>query len=55
MIALAVGKAALVGLYFMHLRFEVPTLGVIALTPMLICSFLLFMLFPDAAWRFISG
>jgi caa(3)-type oxidase subunit IV len=52
---LAVGKAALVGLYFMHLRFEVRTLGIIALTPMLLCAFLLFMLVPDSTWRVITG
>lgn len=51
LIALAVAKAVLVALYFMHLRFEVRTLGVIALTPMILCAFLLFMLVPDSAWR----
>jgi len=51
LVSLAIGKAALVALYFMHLRFEVRTLGVIALTPMILCAFLLFMLVPDSAWR----
>jgi cytochrome c oxidase subunit 4 len=55
LVSLAVGKAALVGLYFMHLRFEVRTLGIIALTPMLLCAFLLFMLVPDSTWRVITG
>ena len=31
----------------MHLRFERTTLGVIALTPMIICVFLILMLLPD--------
>ncbi len=47
LITLAVVKALLVALYFMHLRFEPTTLGVIALTPMLICVFLIIMLLPD--------
>jgi cytochrome c oxidase subunit 4 len=54
LVSLAIGKAALVALYFMHLRFEVRTLGVIALTPMILCAFLLFMLVPDSAWRFFG-
>jgi cytochrome c oxidase subunit 4 len=51
LVSLAVGKASLVALYFMHLKFEVRTLGIIALTPMILCAFFLFMLFPDSAMR----
>jgi len=40
-------KALLVAMYFMHLRFEPRTLGLIALTPLILCVFLLFMLVPD--------
>ena len=47
LIGIALTKAALVALYFMHLRFERGTLLVIAFTPMLICGFLVFMLMPD--------
>jgi cytochrome c oxidase subunit 4 len=47
LVGMAVTKAALVALYFMHLRFERVTLGVIALTPLIICVFLIFMLLPD--------
>lgn len=47
LIGMAVGKAVLVALYFMHLRFERLTLGLIAFTPMVICVFLVFMLVPD--------
>jgi cytochrome c oxidase subunit 4 len=47
LIAMALGKAALVAMYFMHLRFERLTLGVIAFTPLAICVFLVFMLTPD--------
>ena len=47
LVSLAVIKATLVALYFMHLRFEKRTLGMIALTPMVICVFLIFMLLPD--------
>ena len=47
LVGMALGKAALVGAYFMHLRFEKATLSMIAVTPLVICVFLLFMLFPD--------
>ena len=47
LVLLAVIKATLVALYFMHLRFEKKMLGAIALTPMAICVFLVFMLLPD--------
>lgn len=47
LVILAVAKASLVGLYFMHLRFERTTLSVIAMTPMAICVFLIVMLLPD--------
>jgi caa(3)-type oxidase subunit IV len=47
LIGMALTKAAMVALYFMHLKFERGTLLVIAFTPMLICGFLVFMLTPD--------
>ena len=46
LVGMALGKAALVAMYFMHLRFERVTLGVIAFTPLVICVFLVFMLIP---------
>lgn len=49
LVAMALGKAALVALFFMHLKFEKTTLGVIAVTPLLICVWLLFMLLPDTS------
>ena len=45
--ALALGKAALVALYFMHLKFEGRTLGWIAVTPLAIATLLIFLLLPD--------
>ena len=51
LVALAVGKALLVALYFMHLRFETRTLGAIVLTPFVICVFLVFMLMPDVGFE----
>ena len=45
--ALAVTKAALVAMYFMHLRFEAKTLGWIAVTPLAIATLLVFVLLPD--------
>ena len=47
LISMALGKASLVAMFFMHLRFERVTLGVIAFTPLVICVFLVFMLTPD--------
>jgi cytochrome c oxidase subunit 4 len=47
LVALAVSKAALVALYFMHLKFERVTLGWIALSPFILCLFLILMLLPD--------
>lgn len=47
LVGMALTKASLVALYFMHLKFETPTLLVIAFTPLLICGFLVFMLMPD--------
>jgi cytochrome c oxidase subunit 4 len=46
--ALAVGKAALVAMYFMHLKFETRTLSLIAVTPLVIATLLVFVILPDA-------
>ncbi len=46
--ALAVGKAILVAMYFMHLKFETRTLGLIALTPLAIATLLVFVIMPDS-------
>jgi len=45
--SLALGKAALVAMYFMHLRFETRTLGMIAVIPLMIATLLIFLLLPD--------
>ncbi len=47
LVIMALGKAGLVAMYFMHLRFEKKTMGAIVLTPLVLCIFLLLMLFPD--------
>lgn len=47
LVALALSKAGLVALYFMHLRFETRTLGYIALIPLVIGALLLAVLTPD--------
>jgi len=46
--AMALAKAALVASYFMHLRFEARTLGVIAVTPLAIATLLIFVILPDS-------
>jgi len=50
LVAMACAKAALVALYFMHLRFETRTLGYIALTPVLIGALLVLVLLPDSLY-----
>jgi cytochrome c oxidase subunit 4 len=47
LVGLALSKAALVAMYFMHLRFEKRTLALIAITPLLLCVLLVFALLPD--------
>jgi cytochrome c oxidase subunit 4 len=47
LVVLALAKACLVALFYMHLKFERPTLGIIALTPLIICAFLVVALLPD--------
>ena len=47
LVTLACYKALLVAMYFMHLKFERRTLGIIALTPFVLCVFLILMLLPD--------
>src|SRR3989442_2842936 len=43
----ALWKAALVAMYFMHLKLETRTLGLIAVTPLAIATLLVFVLLPD--------
>ncbi|MFI5342099.1 MAG: cytochrome C oxidase subunit IV family protein [Candidatus Methylomirabilales bacterium] len=47
LVGLALSKASLVAMYFMHLKFEIRTLGLIAVTPLLLCLLLVFALLPD--------
>ncbi len=47
LVGLALSKASLVALFFMHLKFERFALGLIALTPLFLCLFLILMLRPD--------
>jgi cytochrome c oxidase subunit 4 len=47
LVVLALAKAALVGMYFMHLKFEKRTLGIIAMTPLILCTLLILALLPD--------
>jgi cytochrome c oxidase subunit IV len=51
LVVLAFTKAALVALYFMHLKFERRTLLLVAVTPVILCVFLMFMLIPDRILR----
>jgi cytochrome c oxidase subunit 4 len=51
LIGLAWVKAVLVAMYFMHLRFERRVLAVIAFIPIILVTFLTFMLLPDLSTR----
>ena len=47
LVSMAISKAALVALYFMHLKFERRTLALVALSPFVLCLFLILMMTPD--------
>ena len=47
LIALALSKASLVAMYFMHLRFERRTMALIAVVPLFLGGLLIFILIPD--------
>lgn len=47
LVSMAISKAILVALYFMHLKFEHGTLALIAICPFVLCVFLILMLTPD--------
>ena len=51
LIALAFAKAVLVAMYFMHLAIERKVLAIIAITPIVLVTFLCFMLLPDLTTR----
>jgi cytochrome c oxidase subunit IV len=51
LIALAWAKAVLVAMYFMHLAMERKGLAVIAIIPVILVTFLCFMLLPDLTTR----
>ncbi len=53
LVALAAAKAALVGLFFMHLRQETPVLRWTALGPLLAPGVYGIVLAADAAWRML--
>ncbi|MBI2902289.1 MAG: cytochrome C oxidase subunit IV family protein [Candidatus Methylomirabilis oxyfera] len=47
LVGMAMSKAALVAMYFMHLKFERRTMGWIAVAPLVLCVLLVFALLPD--------
>ncbi len=49
LVLLASVKAALVAIYFMHLKFEKVVIWWIAVIPAILCVFLIFMLIPELA------
>ena len=55
LIGLAWVKAALVAMYFMHLRFERRTLAIIAIVPVLLVTELCLALLPDLTSRIFAS
>lgn len=55
LIGLALAKASMVAMYFMHLKFESRTLGIIAVTPPLLLVMFLLVTYPDTAWRLFAS
>ena len=51
--ALAIVKAALVAMFFMHLRFERKTLALVVMTPIVLAAILIIGLMPDTQSWFI--
>jgi len=49
LVILAAVKASLVAIYFMHLKFERVVIWWIAVIPVILCVFLIFMLIPELA------
>ena len=49
LVILAAVKASLVAIYFMHLKFEKVVIWWIAVIPVILCVFLIFMLIPELA------
>lgn len=47
LVIVAVWKAALVAMHFMHLKFEKTLLSIVAIVPFVLCVFLILMLLPD--------
>ena len=47
LVGLALTKAIMVALFFMHLKFEKWALALIAATPLVLCGLLMFALLPD--------
>jgi len=55
LVILALVKAALVAMYFMHLRFEKRTLAIVAIAPPILLAMFVVIIYPDTAWRFFVG
>jgi caa(3)-type oxidase subunit IV len=47
LVGMALTKAIIVAMFFMHLKFEKKTLALIAATPLILCALLMFALLPD--------
>ncbi|HKY34092.1 MAG TPA: cytochrome C oxidase subunit IV family protein [Candidatus Polarisedimenticolia bacterium] len=48
LVGLALTKAIMVAMFFMHLKFEKWALALIAGTPLILCTLLMFALLPDS-------
>ena len=52
--AIASVKATLVGLYFMHLKFEVPSVYILIFVPLLLTMIMVLAVAPDVFARFLG-
>ena len=55
LVGLALAKATMVAMYFMHLKFERSTLGLIAVIPPVLLVMFVCITYPDTAWRMLAG
>ncbi len=47
LVGMALAKATLVAMYFMHLKFDKKALSFIAMIPLVLCVFVVLMVLPD--------
>lgn len=54
LVSTALGKASLIGLYFMHLKFDKPLVWLLPGVPVALAIFFVGMLFPDLVYHAVQ-